>query len=449
MARPRPSPDEDEDLDDLGISDEVTPRSRGEGRERGRTRRHARRGPVRSWDPSGADDITNERDDLVLPGDDEEDREKRPIFWRARDSLYFEPLVALAIVALLLVSFYAYTSNWPPVYAIESNSMQHGPGDHLGYLNAGDVILAQKIPTSSIIPFVVGATNGYQTYGEPGDVLLYYPNGQTGKTPIIHRAVLFLEWNPARLAYNATDLGGLNCSDHSPSTSWYVTGATPACGATNLTTGDTLHIYHVGQDSVTLAITIDSALGAHSGFVTLGDNNTNIYDQYDAGSGTPKISSLVEPSWIIGVARGMIPWFGAIKLVFDGNAGNVSGASWEFLGLTIAGLIALAIGIHYVFRREGFESRLRRREEEAARPPPRDEDEDEEEPTVGHRFMSALRPWNAEEEPEPEPKQRGAKPRPSTYEERRRSHFVSHHKRPRPHGRRTGRKDPDDDDEDL
>ncbi len=404
---------------------------------------------MRSWDPSGADDITNERDDLVLPGDEEEDREKRPIFWRARDSLYFEPLVALALVALLLVSFYAYTSNWPPVYAIESNSMQHGPGDHLGYLNAGDVILAQKIPTSSIQPYVVGATNGYQTYGEPGDVLLYYPDGQTGKTPIIHRAILFLEWNPARLAYNATDLGGLGCSDHSSTTSWYVTGATPSCTPTNLTSGDTLHIYHVGQDSLTLAITIDSGLGAHSGFVTLGDNNTNIYDQYDAGSGTPKISSLVEPSWIIGVARGMIPWFGAIKLVFDGNAANVSGASWEFLGLTIAGLIALAIGIHYVFRREGFESRLRRREEDAARPPPRDEDEDEEGPTAGHRFMSALRPWNAEEEVEPEPKQRVSKPRKSTYEERRRSHFVSHHTRPRPHGRRTERKHPDDDDEDL
>jgi len=448
MARPRSPPDDDEDLDDLGTSDEDTSRIRGGGRERGRSRRRGRPGPVRSWDPSGADEITNERDDLVLPGDEVEDHQKRPIFWRARDSLYFEPLVALAIVALLLVSFYAYTSNWPPVYAIESNSMQHGSGDHLGYLNAGDIILAQKVPTSSIVPYVVGAGSGYQTYGEPGDVLLYYPNGETGKTPIIHRAVLFLAWNPAKLAYNATDLGGVLCSDHSSGVSWYVTGTPANCTATNLTTGDTLHIYHVGQNSVTLGITIDSALGAHSGFVTLGDNNTNIYDQYDAGSGTPKISSLVAPAWIIGVARGMIPWFGAIKLVFDGSAGNVSDASWEFLGLTIAGLIALAFGIHYVLRREGVESRLRRREEEAARPPPRDEDE--EEPTAGHRFMAALRPWNAEEEPEPEPKERASKPRRSTYEGRRRSHFVGHHGRPpRPHVRRTERKHADDDDEDL
>jgi hypothetical protein len=195
-----------------------------------------------------------------------------------------------------------------------------------------------------------------------------------------------------------------------------------------------------------VGIAIDSALGGHSGFLTLGDNNTIYYDQYDGGSGTPRISSLVEPGWIIGVARGMIPWFGAIKLIFDGNAGNVSATSWEFLGLTIAGLICLAIGIHYVLRREGIESPIRRREEERARP--QKDEEEEEEPSRGQRFMAAIRPWHPDdEEPERKAPERAAGARRSTYEERRRSHFVSHRERPRPHAHRPERKRSDDDDD--
>ncbi len=157
--------------------------------------------------------------------------------WRARDSLFFEPLVALAIVAVLLVSLYAYTANWPPVYAIESNSMQHGSGDHVGFLNAGDIVLAQKVSLDSIVPYVIGVQTGFSTYGEPGDVLLYYPYGQTSQTPIIHRAIFFLQWNPGNSTYNATDLGGLLCADSSSSVSYYTPGTSGNCGLVGLTTG--------------------------------------------------------------------------------------------------------------------------------------------------------------------------------------------------------------------
>jgi hypothetical protein len=80
----------------------------------------------------------------------------------------------------------------------------------------------------------------------------------------------------------------------------------------------------------------------------------------------PQISQLVEPGWIIGVARGMIPWFGALKLLLEGQTSMVPAQSWQFMGLTIAGIIALAYGIHYALRTEGIETPLRREEEREA-----------------------------------------------------------------------------------
>ncbi len=81
---------------------------------------------------------------------------KRSVYFRARDSLWFEPVIAVCILVLLLASLFAYTQNWPPIYVVESDSMQHGPDDHLGLINTGDLILAQNIPTSDIVTYEVG-----------------------------------------------------------------------------------------------------------------------------------------------------------------------------------------------------------------------------------------------------------------------------------------------------
>ena len=450
MAPPRRS--SDDDLDDLDLGDDEPKRGRAGRQARSRGIRRARSAPVRGWDSGGPGKDSDEPDDLDFLGDVDEDRPRRPVFWRARDSLFFEPLVALAVVAVLLVSLYAYTDNWPPVYAVESNSMQHGSGDHLGVLNAGDIVLAQKIPIANIVPYVVGVGSGYQTYGEPGDVLLFSPFGEASSTPIIHRALFYLSWNPARSEYNATDLSSLPCSDSSPLPSYYTPGtpATPGepvnCAVTNLSLSDSIHLYHVGQMSLDFDISLQSVgLGTHSGFVTLGDNNSAI-DQSPAVNGTGAVrSSLVEPGWIIGVARGMVPWFGAIKLAFEGESGLVPSQSWEFLGLTIAAVIFLAFGIHYLLRREGIESRLRKREAEEARVA----EPEEEEPSHGHRFADALRPWRADEDESPPPARHKARPRPLTYDERRRAHFVSARERPPSRPRHRSRKDSDEDDDDL
>ncbi|MCI4335216.1 MAG: S26 family signal peptidase [Thermoplasmata archaeon] len=330
---------------------------------RGRSRRHAAAGsdPVRPWSPEG--------------GETEEGKggwfhrgPKRPVYWRARDSLWFEPVVALAILVLLIVSLYAYTQNWPPVYVIESSSMQHGTNDVLGDINTGDLVLAQKIDPNKVVPYEVGLQTGYTTYGEYGDVLLYYPNGDTSVTPIIHRALLFLEWNPLNHSYNATELAPLPCSLSSHP--YYRTANTPTSCETTGVTG-TLELYGVGWQGVTVSVQL-ADLGDHSGFLTMGDNNLNPATPGSPPTGNPdepELTSLVEPGWVLGVARGMIPWFGSLKLLLQGDASMVPSQSWQWLGLTLAGIVLAGLGVHLAVARIE-----RRREAERTGAAPTEED---------------------------------------------------------------------------
>jgi signal peptidase I len=322
-------------------------------------------------------------------------RQSRPVYWRARDSLYFEPLVAVAIIVVMLVSLYAYTQNWPPVYVVESKSMQHGDSDILGLINTGDLVLAQRVPGDQITPYVVGLQTQYSTYGEYGDVLLYSADGQ-GATPIIHRAILFLQWNPSSASYNATDLAGLPCGNATHAV-YSTPGTRNDCALTDLT--GTLNLFGIGWHSVNVSVDLRSpTLGQHSGYLTMGDNNLACSSNSDCtglpDQGPASISELVEPGWIIGVARGMLPWFGSVKLLLEGNAGMVPPQSWQFLGLTVAGLILLAFGIHYAFRTEGIEDQRRKDEEaEEAQSRGASSDGDAPEGSRGRRFLQAIRPW--------------------------------------------------------
>ena len=437
MVSPAAPEDEDDGLDELLRMD---PGRRAGGRKAGRDRRAGSGAgePVRRWKASADDD----------PFDDEIDdrpkgrREKVPVFWRARDSLYFEPLVALAILAVLLVSLFAYTSNWPPVYVVESNSMQHGSGDHLGVLNAGDIVLAEKVPFGSIVTFEAASQTGFSTYGLLGDVILYYPNGTTSATPIIHRAILYLQYN-ANGSYSAMGLDRSRCG--TGGTFQYFSQTTVGqCVVSDLRSPDNLTLFNVGGRTVTVNFATESVqLGAHSGFLTLGDNNT-YPDQLPPSGSLFVLSTLVEPGWVIGVARGLIPWFGALKLLLDGNSNKVPTASWEFLGLTIAGVIFAGAGLHYILKRRHEEERwtqIREERREKAKDkdePPAKPKEREKGPEPPSRPRPAVRVWKPAEPAPPAPAAATSEgsPRRMSYEQRRRAHFVSDRERQREAARR-------------
>ncbi|MGA7861923.1 MAG: S26 family signal peptidase [Thermoplasmata archaeon] len=396
-----PDDDADDDTSDPSEEDEAeeTEERPTQRRPRPRTGRRAKSRPVRPWT---IDDLDEEEDDL----DAEEETERkgagtggffqslrRPVFFRARDSWYFEPLVALAIIVLLLVSLFAYTSTWPPIFVVESGSMQHGAADQVGLINTGDLVLVKKVNPSAVIPYVVGEETGYSTYGEYGDVILYHPNGDTGVTPVIHRAILYLVWNSAARDYSAPALQPLACGTE-PGARYSVSGAPRGCAWTGLLT--TLTLYGVGWRNATVTIPL-GALGNYSGFVTMGDNNLAPGSPPQGETDQPGISALVAGSWIVGVARGMVPWVGSFKLLIDGNAGEVPTQSWQFLALTLSAIVLGGFGLHYLFRVEGIEDPRRLAEERAESRGKADEDEegpDWEERPKGSRWKG-LRAWLA------------------------------------------------------
>jgi signal peptidase len=416
---------------------------------RRRSRRQRRRSARRSIRPWSISDLDDEEVDLDEVEEEVRKTDEglwaflhRPVFYRARDSWYFEPLVALAIIVVLLSSLFAYTSNWPPVYVVESQSMQHGAADTVGLINAGDLVLIQKVAPSEIVTYVVGAQTGFRTYGEFGDVILYYPFGDTARTPVIHRAILYLVWNASAGGFDVPSLAGLPCGT-APNAVYSVSGTANGCGWTALLT--TITLYGVGWQNATVSIPL-GGLGHYAGFITMGDNNTI--------PGTPPqgkidqvwgISGLVAGSSVVGVARGMLPWVGAFKLLIEANARNVPPQSWEFLALTISALVLAGFGLHYLFRVEGIEDPRRLAEEKAKAADEADEDEEDESEEgppeewhgrpKGSRWRG-LRAWLEadDEEPEEEPSP------PKTSLRSRRHHRRA--TRPAPSSRARGRPRP-------
>ncbi len=164
-------------------------------------------------------------------------------FWigLTRDLLFIGGMILL----IMLVS--QITLGTPrPAVAVESGSM-------LPNIGIGDVVLIQAFDRTEIISYTQGSLSGYKSFDEYGDVILYHKFGDTTYTPIIHRAMYWVDegepmWN-----------GG------------------PAA--------------------------------PHAGYITKGDNNRDI----DQAASTSRLQPVRE-EWIIGVARWHIPWVGYLSL---------------------------------------------------------------------------------------------------------------------------------------
>ncbi|HIH86287.1 MAG TPA: S26 family signal peptidase, partial [Methanosarcinales archaeon] len=73
-----------------------------------------------------------------------------------------------------------------PAVAVESGSM-------LPNIGIGDVVIIQNIQRTQIITHTDGTLSGYTSFDEYGDVILYRKYGSTVDTPIIHRAMYWVE----------------------------------------------------------------------------------------------------------------------------------------------------------------------------------------------------------------------------------------------------------------
>jgi len=190
--------------------------------------------------------------------------------------VYVTDIVSSAGSVLLVgVLLFAISGVWPPLVAIESPSMDphikegdlvfvmeedrfSGPGDHYG---------------------VVTAANGdsYQKFQQAGDVIVYEPDGNGRQTPIIHRAMLWVEEDE----------------------NWY----------------DRANENYIG--SANNCEQLASCPADHAGFITKGDNNGR-YDQV----GSNPISEPVKPGWVVGTAEVRVPLLGQVRLQWNRAGGT-------------------------------------------------------------------------------------------------------------------------------
>jgi|Deesub1362A_J573_1020465.scaffolds.fasta_scaffold00106_38 signal peptidase len=163
-------------------------------------------------------------------------------------------LSTLVIVAVIVAIGILITGTWPFMVAVESGSME--PNMH-----RGDVIFLVSPDRTDIITYIEGAQKGYKSFGDYGDVIVYKPNGDDRRTPIIHRVIAYVQ------------------------------------------KGENIPI-KVGN-----RILLTKNIAPNSGYITQGDYN-GVPDQ-------PFVSKPIKKEWIVGVAKFRIPYIGYFRLLFS------------------------------------------------------------------------------------------------------------------------------------
>lgn len=217
-------------------------------------------------------------------------------FLRSEDetvSFIRDIFVAVAVVLVILTFLWGYTGQWfgAPMVAIESGSMMHldEPFGRVGTIDAGDMVLLVKVNEFDEIITQKQSENqdGFTSYGNYGDVIIYKKYGRDNEDQIIHRAMCWVEDNG-----NGTF------------------------------TVESYDLYNVASLTIP-ELGLHKYKPSHSGYITKGDNPvTN--DRSDQAGGI--CSEPIKLSWVTGKARGELPWIGTVNLLFNDL---INGAFWN------------------------------------------------------------------------------------------------------------------------
>jgi signal peptidase len=265
-------------------------------------------------------------------------------FMRAsgRTAVVRDVLFAGIAVIIVIGSIFTYSSTWPPMVVIESGSMMHAKTDSgLGIIDTGDLTLVKEVNSvREVVTYFQGVKNGHQTYGNFGDVIIYARNGHREGTPIIHRAMTWLQYNHS----GAPIAGGqppsaVNSTWDLPDIDIYNITVSAAPLPHRVVEIGTIQTWHTGEKTeMILSIDLTQAVlnmgpCQHSGFITKGDNNPGPDESPGGGgsglTGPPPAdcdphggSTNLQPvrlEWVVGRAEFELPWFGVIKL-YAGHA---------------------------------------------------------------------------------------------------------------------------------
>ncbi|MCT9094859.1 S26 family signal peptidase [Haloarchaeobius sp. HME9146] len=219
-------------------------------------------------------------------------------------------------VALIGLVLFAVSGVWPPLVAVESGSMEpHMHKNDLVFIVDQDRYAPDGgIEGTGVVTYQHARTNGgYWSFGDYGNVIVYQPYGDVRRTPIIHRAMFYVE-------------RGENWYDRANES--YLDGADSCAEIAN-----------------------NACPAPHAGFITKGDNQvTN--DHYDQVGGQ---SNIVRPEWVQGKAKVRIPFLGWVRLQFANLASATASTGPATLaGLRLQlGLFAAGLGT-VVSRRRGW-----------------------------------------------------------------------------------------------
>lgn len=155
--------------------------------------------------------------------------------------ILFSIILLITLAALL----YAYAGVWPPMVSVEGKSM-------LPNMKQGDLILIQGLSHKDVTTRNNATGDGYKMFNQYGDVIVFSPMGDGARTPVIHRAMYWV---------------------------------------------------NQGQE-----MWPNGPPAPHSGYITQGDNNF-LYDQ----SSPVSPNQPVKPEWVLGVAKHRIPYLGMIR----------------------------------------------------------------------------------------------------------------------------------------
>ncbi len=239
-------------------------------------------------------------------------------------------LISIVILVVILGSLYAFSGRWPPMVVVESGSMMHSGNSQVGVIDPGDIVVVQEVEKDDIITYAEGRNTGHRKYGQYGDVIIFEPDGDHRATPVIHRPVLYLEYDREQDSFDVPSLGDLEYGED-----WVIENADLEDVADGENLSGTIILYDYGHEDKTISIELDEI--DSSGFITKGDNNPNV-DQNPRHRG---IQEPVKEEWVLGKARGELPWFGIIKLVTIGRTADIPRNSWINFGASIAVIMLL------------------------------------------------------------------------------------------------------------
>jgi len=103
----------------------------------------------------------------------------------------------------------------------------------------------------------------------------------------------------------------------------------------------------------------------HGGFITKGDNFETNYNCDQIKGLRDRNGNYVEPvkvDWVIGKARGELPWYGSLKLYFQGKTSTIPSNSWTYFFVSLGVILVVPFVIDVVYPQKVEDIQERKKE---------------------------------------------------------------------------------------